>query len=140
MGSVVSEAGGVMFGRKKPLPPSPPKPCDHHWQDFPWIFHAYTNDKHREVHLVITEPYVCIHCKKRKDVVLLNEWWTCESEKATDALIDETREKYADHIQEIAIVEDMIADMQLVDQDYLKYYRMVTGVQAPKPTLKTESD
>lgn len=49
--------------------PSTPPPCKHKWKDFPWYIDSALFDN-TKLHIRIIEPYVCIYCKKRKDIIL----------------------------------------------------------------------
>ena len=114
------------FKKKKPLHSVvEPPPCKHKWQDFPWIMRFYYDYGQRKLHIKIIEPYVCIYCKKRKDKVLLEDWYTNTGEKEIDRLMDEYRAKYKDHAEPEAIVEDKINDFQLVDREWLEIANML---------------
>ena len=115
-----------MFRFKKEKPQPPPQ-CDHKWQDFPWIIHGLYDPVCHCVRVTITEPYVCIHCGERKDVTLYNKTKIATSQDKADDIYMKVYETYKDHIEDKAVVEDMIADMQLVDREYLKYYNIVHG-------------
>ena len=109
-----------MFSRNKPKLIDPP-PCKHKWQDFPWIFtYVYDTRPGGGLYITITEPYVCIYCKKRKNVVLLEETYHGIGKKEMLQIIRDKQEEYKDHIKPEAIVEDMINDFQLVDREWLK--------------------
>lgn len=117
----------LWFNKKKPQIPKHSPECEHKWQDFPWILHGdYDPVRHTE-HITLTEPYVCIHCGKRKDVKLYELLRSAMSRDEAEKLYDTIYSKFSDRIEHAAIVEDMIADMQLVDREYLKYYNIVHG-------------
>lgn len=69
--------------------------------------------------MTMYEPYVCIHCKERKNIIL-NEisrmnvtWEDClEEEEAVE-------ERYKDYLKPKCVVEDMIHDFQMIDRAYL---------------------
>ena len=94
--------------------------CNHKWRDFPWYIKATYYDSVRRFELQIIEPYVCIHCKERKDVVLHEVVRNNSSWKHVEELLAECEEKYGEHCQSRPVIEDMIHDMQLVDRQYLK--------------------
>ena len=103
--------------------------CAHKWQDFDWYLEwekisdgtGFCVAKYS-----IIEPYVCIHCKERMDKVLESRKLSqCTSQQA-DAFLRDVREHYP-QIKDRPVVEDEIADMQLVDRDYLRIARMVMG-------------
>ena len=94
--------------------------CEHKWKDFPWYVSAMYCEDTGNFELKIIEPYVCIHCKERKDVVLHSISRANYSWKDAVKLLEECDEKYGEYCEERPIVEDMIHDMQLVDSQYLK--------------------
>lgn len=107
-----------MFFRKKneTIKEVVPPECDHKWKDFKWYIRV---DRPLDSYtLKILEPYVCIHCKKRKDIVLFQE--QIRGREQVDKRVEELVSFYKDYLQDIAILEDEINDFQLVDRDYLK--------------------
>jgi len=56
--------------------------------------------------------------------------------KSADKAANAIKIEYADHIQDKAIVEDMVNDTILVDQQYLKFYEMVKNGRIDLPELK----
>lgn len=106
--------------------PSTSIQCRHKWKDFPWYYEGvYYSDTHK-LDAKIIEPYVCIHCKKRKDIVLKNHQRIDISYDEANEFIEQWIEKYKDHMEDRAIVEDMIHDMQLVDREYLAIAESLT--------------
>ena len=101
--------------KKKTLPPPP---CRHKWMDFPWYYEAKYIKDTKFFNAKIIEPYVCIHCKERKNIVLKEISTYISIKNATD-VIESWKQTYKDKMQDKAIVEDMINDMQLVDREYL---------------------
>lgn len=94
--------------------------CNHKWQDFPWYVQAIYYEDTRRFDLKLIEPYVCVHCKERKDVVLHHVERQGYSWDDAEQLLAECDEKYGEHCEARPIVEDMIHDMQLVDRQYLE--------------------
>lgn len=122
--------------REEEKPLLPPKECNHQWKDFPWYINADYDSFSRTVELKIYEPYVCIRCKKRKDV-LLDAYTRCglsydEANKAVNNRIED----YEDHIQPKAVVEDMVHDEQLVDRQALNILAVLRGETKPEHTLR----
>ena len=126
-----------IFGRKKnnplpkPQPESPPKKvCDHKWTDIQdedgdcWYIEYDIDGK--TLTYTIYQPYVCIHCKARKDVVM--EGSTVSFSKQSEAWdeLNEIKKRYP-QIRLRALVEDKINDFQLIDRDYLRYASLVIG-------------
>ena len=117
----------MSFFKNRELPVRPV--CVHKWQDFDWYLEwekisdgtGFCVAKYS-----IIEPYVCIHCKERMNKVLESRKLSqCTSQQA-DAFLREVREHYP-QIKDRPVVEDEIADMQLVDRDYLRIAKMVMG-------------
>lgn len=106
----------------KPVQAPSKKPCEHKYKDFDWYARAeYDIDTHEFV-ARIYEPYVCIHCGHRKDIVL-------DEISSPIYTIKEARERYAqfqepylDKLKDRAYVEDKIHDMILVDRSYIDIY------------------
>ena len=124
------------FTKKSKEPPKPVE-CRHHWKDFPWYYEAtYYSDSHR-LEAKLIEPYVCIHCKERKNVVLKEHARVNISYDDANDVIEEWREKYKDHMEDRAIIEDMIHDTQLVDREYLA---IVESLANPVSGLEAEME
>lgn len=115
--------------QKENTPPQipPPKECNHKWKDFDWYidFKIYQHT----LNYTIYEPYVCIHCKERKDVALERENVKgFNSNKEALEYVGSIINKYP-KIKDRAIIEDEIHDTQLIDREYLKYAAIVMGVK-----------
>ena len=113
--------------------PSEPKPCDHKWTeirvDGEECWYIDFDIEGKWVRYSIVEPYVCIHCKQRKDVVLEGpREILCKSNADTWGVIEELGKQYK-QIKDRAIVEDAINDLQLVDREYLRIAAIVMGVK-----------
>jgi len=99
-----------------------PKECKHKYKDFPW-FITYERDERsilQYYRVKIVEPYVCLICKKRVDMVL-----SCISNVDIDDVEDKIKDlkkRYKDKLEERAVVEDMVNDCQLVDKSFLESY------------------
>lgn len=98
--------------------------CKHKYRDFPWYIEAshyvgrYGSPVARyEINII--EPYVCVFCGDRQNKVLKHiERFGSYSE--CEETVNSIQKIYADHIQDKVLVEDAIADLQLVDRDYLR--------------------
>lgn len=77
----------------------------------------YTASK--SYNMIIYEPYVCIHCKQRKNIILNKVYRTNETWENCIKEEEAIEERYKDHIKPRCIVEDMIHDFQLIDRAYL---------------------
>ena len=108
------------WNRKKKQPAPVEYKCNHKWRDFPWYVSAMYYEDTRKFELKIVEPYVCVHCKERKDVVLHEVTRAGYSWDDALELLEDCDKKYGEYCEPRPIVEDMIHDMQLVDRQYLE--------------------
>ena len=122
------------FNRKSKVEEvKPQKPvCNHKYKDFPWFYEARYNTSTRELTFKVWEPFVCIHCKERINRLLYERNSHYKTYEEADDYVTQFREKYADRMEEEVIVEDIIADMQLVDRDYLLIAETLLKVPADK--------
>ena len=122
------------FNRKSKVEEvKPQKPvCNHKYKDFPWFYEARYNTSTRELVFKVWEPFVCIHCKERINRLLYERNSYYKTYEEADDYVTQFREKYADRMEEEVVVEDMIADMQLVDRDYLLIAETLLKVPADK--------
>ena len=107
-----------------------PKECKHKYKDFPWFIALERDERSilERYRLKVVEPYVCLLCKKRTDVVL-----SCVVNVDMDNMNDkikELKDRYKGKIEERAIVEDMVSDCQLVDKSFLESYEYSQKVTA----------
>ncbi len=123
------------MGAPEPDPIKPPaRACQHKWTDIKdddgndlWYMEVSVyNDGDYKYEVV--EPYVCIHCKERKDVVLEKRSWHVDSVNDAWNELKKIRKKYP-QIKDRAIVENAINDLQLVDRHYLRIAANVMGVK-----------
>ena len=94
--------------------------CKHKWKDFPWYYDARYNSTEKCLRFKVFGPYVCIHCKERIDRLLFEHNSYYESLEKADDFVTHFKDEYAEQMAEQVVVEDMIADMQLVDREYLR--------------------
>lgn len=112
---------------KKVTPPE----CHHHWKDFPWYIKSeYSQNGYFSFH--VYEPYVCIYCKKRQDKLLYEFDTFFPDVKKAHKFVNEFEEEHKDRLQDQVITEDEIADMQLVDREYLEIYEALKSGQIDK--------
>ena len=134
-----------MWPFKKKKDPPLINRCDHKYRGFPWYKDVTLNvfgindegDEYGSLSIKIYKPYVCIHCKHRKDVLLrevtrCNTTWQETIKESQD--MDKT---YAEHLRSPAEVEADIADFQLIDREYLK---MAHELFPDRGILKEESE
>jgi hypothetical protein len=94
--------------------------CRHTWKDFPWYYNATYYRDTKTLKASIIAPYVCIHCKERTDRLLFEHESYYKSYDEANGYVTHFKEKYAEHMADRVVIEDMIADMQLVDREYLQ--------------------
>lgn len=129
------------FSNRKQVEEQPiiePAPCKHKWKDFKWYIDVKLDGNYTKYNygVCIYEPYVCVHCKERKDVELSTQWFP-SIEKARGYLT-EICEKYEDYLGDKVIIEDEIHDMQLVDREYLDAYEKLVQMRN-NPPIKIET-
>lgn len=107
--------------------PRPPIECSHLWKDFPWYAEGEYNDDTGNLYLQITEPYVCVRCKKRKDVKLYDWHGYFKTKEEADKKFRRIQEQYTDYLKDRPIIEDMINDYQLVDREALAIFDYIRG-------------
>ena len=115
----------LFFNKKKK---EEPEECAHKWMDFDWYIttdHIANSDRYR---VRIMEPYVCVHCKARKDVVLAMSS-TPLTAREVEGWIEYHEKQYGDKIKPVALVEDAIHDALLVDRDYINSYKEIMGIK-----------
>lgn len=116
-----------LFKRKekvKEIPAVPEYHCSHRWKDFDWYIEGTWQSDSNFMSMRIIEPYVCIHCKERKNVTLQEA--TRIGIRSLSEALDEAgkwTELFGERIKEQAIVEDEIHDFQLVDRAALEIAR-----------------
>ena len=86
----------------------------HTWKDMPWYIRTTFNGEHMTAGYKIIEPYICITCGERKNVVLEEADWSNIDVETRDKWFEEARQKYKDYLKPRAIVEDMINNIILV--------------------------
>ena len=112
------------FFKKKPSP----KHCNHKWKDFKWDIEAtYYYSSDNSFNIKIIEPYVCIYCKERKNVILKEYNSACCTEREANNIYNNWEKRYSGNLEDRAIIEDKINDMILVDREYLELYNKVVN-------------
>ena len=116
-----------LFNRNK----SSQRDCNHKWKDFGWYIDStyYSGDSNR-LEIKVVEPYVCIFCKQRKDITLMDYHTRVRNKSEAKEICDKFEEKYKDKIVDRAFIEDEINDMILVDREYLVLYEQITRTKA----------
>lgn len=98
------------------------KVCEHKYKDFSWYLEGQYDVDSKTLTATIYEPYVCIHCGHRKNVVLDETRRHPVTLKEAEKLFADFKEIYKDKLKEKAYVEDEIHDMMLVDRSYIDIY------------------
>ena len=115
-----------LFNKRKENSKTAIKPvervCDHKYKDFDWYSEGRYDVDSKTFTATIYEPYVCIHCGDRKDVILDETCRYPVSVKEAEAIYEEFKNIYKDRLKEKAYVEDEIHDMTLVDRSYIDIY------------------
>lgn len=112
------------FFKKKPSS----KHYNHKWKDFNWYIDAIYYSSDNSFNIKIIEPYVCIYCKERKNIILKEINATHCSKAEADNTYNNWLKRYEKNIEDRAIIEDKINDMTLVDREYLELYDKVVNM------------
>ncbi|MBQ9613065.1 MAG: hypothetical protein IJV14_10865 [Lachnospiraceae bacterium] len=111
--------------------------CIHKWKDFPpYLVYSTTN-----MLVQIIEPYVCVYCKERKDVYLLNECWKGEgiySYSHFQQVVKQYQDTYKDILRPRVIVEDMVHDEMLVDREHLRILEDIRSGNGLRPVRRPD--
>ena len=136
-----------LFKNKKPPDPQLEfaPVCHHKWQEFPWYIEGLfvykdSNHDYGSETISIYKPYVCVHCKKRKDVLLQELKNAHIHVDEADKWLDETKKSYKNYIESRAIVESKINDFQLVDHEYLAIIESLRTYDISPEKLKEYSN
>ena len=126
-----------LFNRKKNVTPKLVEiPHEHVWKDFPWYMTVHYNGSNKTASYQVFEPYVCLTCGERKDVVLQEESWTNITGKEREEEYASVRHTLGDKLKPRAIVEDMINDTVLVkNPNYVAMLEKIHGL--PHPNVGT---
>lgn len=124
IGYVYARKSESIAERKPDVTLEPKKVCKHTWKDFPKYIDAMYNIDTRSLRVETVKPYVCIHCKERMDKVLdVKNRLGISYEDASDWAENVKKENGVQMTH--ALVEEQIADMQLVDQEALRIARQL---------------
>ena len=113
-------------------PTTPEFKCSHTWKDFPWYMESTYYIDARKLYYTITKPYVCIHCKERRDEELLDIHIDGISRDEADVILTDLLKDFSDKIAEKPLVEEMILDMQLVDRKALEIAQQIGIIEENK--------
>ena len=80
----------------------------------------------------IYEPYVCITCGQRQDKLLERQDCINIDREGREKMFADVQRQYAQYLQPIAVVEDMINDVLLVkDRAHLEMVEKILDVPHP---------
>jgi hypothetical protein len=110
--------------------------CNHKWKDFSWYIIIQKEEKflNKFYTVRVYEPYVCIHCKERRDEAIFERIFQYNYE--VENCVKNLQKKYP-QIKPIIEVNDEIADFQLVDREYLAIAGVLQNKNYSVPTLES---
>lgn len=104
-------------------------PHEHIWKDFPWYMETNYSGERRWAKYKIIEPYVCVTCGERKNIILEQEEWTNISSSERVKEYRRIKQIYKKYLKPRAVVEDMINNVLLVkDPSRLKMLEELRGI------------
>lgn len=120
-----------IFTRKKMAeydPVFPELKHEHVFKDMPWYMEVEYNGTKNTAQYEIIEPYICITCGERKNVVLEKCTWQNITPKERDEQYEKVKKRYRKYLKPRAVVEDMINNILLVkDPDHLEMVENMRG-------------
>lgn len=120
-----------LFNRKKKQEELviPEVPHEHIWKDMPWYMEIEYNGTQNTAKYEIIEPYICITCGERKNVVLEKQSWQNISSTDRDEEYEKIKKEYKKYLKPRAVVEDMINNILLVkDPERLAMLEEMRGI------------
>ena len=128
-----------IFSRKKSTsipqyePVFPEIKHEHTWKDLPWYMECEYRGQEKTANYRIIEPYICITCGERKDVILETEHWSNIDADTREEYYTKVRKKYRKYLRPRAVVEDMINNILLVkDPEHLEMVENMRGIPHKK--------
>ena len=108
-----------LFNRKKKIEDTkeiiiPELPHTHTWKDMPWYMNTTYSECDKSANYEIYEPYICITCGERKNVLLEERHWKGLTSEQREEFYQKVRARYKKYLKPRAIVEDMINNIILV--------------------------
>lgn len=102
---------------------------EHTWKDMPWYMEEEYSGTQNTAEYKIIEPYICITCGERKNVVLEKCAWQHITPKDRDEEYLKVKRRYKEYLKPRAVVEDMINNILLVkDPSYLQMVEKMRGI------------
>ena len=128
-----------IFSRKKDTPIPQYEPVfpeikhEHIWKDLPWYMEVEYSGTKNTAQYEIIEPYICITCGERKNVVLERSAWQNISSSDRDEEYKKIYKRYKKYLKPRAVVEDMINNILLVkDPEHLEMVENLRGIPHKK--------
>lgn len=107
-----------LFNRKKKVEEKeiviPEIPHEHTFKDMPWYMNTYYSEGEKSAKYEIYEPYICITCGERKNILLEERHWNGITPEQREKFYQRVRSRYKKYLKPRAIVEDMINNIILV--------------------------
>lgn len=101
----------------------------HTFKDMPWYMDVTYNGTLRTAGYTIIEPYICVVCGERKNVVLERANYSDISVNERRKIFSDVRHRYKEFLKPRAIVEDMINNILLVkDINHLNMVEEMRGL------------
>ena len=111
-------------------------PHEHVWKDFPWYMVTDYSGVNQTAEYSVIEPYVCLTCGERKNVILDHTAWSHIKSDDREEEFAAVRKELGDKLKPRAVVEDMINDTVLVkNPNYVAMLEKIHGL--PHPNVGT---
>ena len=122
--NIKSRIAAYSYIQTKPIEIKPP-PCQHKWRDCEYWYLEYEASNDGFTYKIF-EPYYCVHCGERSDIMLESGKELITQERPVEKLISEFLALYP-QLKPRAVVEDIVNDAIKVDREYLKIYDKLHG-------------
>lgn len=130
--------------RKEPKEPAEPVisevKCPHTYKDFPWYMESQYDRGTCVLHFKIIEPYVCLHCGDRQNIILEKGDRYVTTYKEACSVTDFIYDQHKDDLRQKAVVEDMIHDAIYVDREKLDILERLRNAKNYAPGIKNEEE
>lgn len=107
----------------------PEIPHEHTWKDMPWYMTEKYSEKQKTAEYEIVEPFICITCGSRQNVVLESQYYAGLEREDRKRIFNEVKKTYKQYLKPRAVVEDMINNILLVkDAHHLAMLEKMRGI------------
>lgn len=121
-----------LFKKKKKEPEEitiPEIPHTHVFKDMPWYMTEKYSEKQKTAEYEIIEPFICITCGFRQNVVLESQYYAGLEREDRKRIFNEVKKTYRQYLKPRAVVEDMINNILLVkDAHHLAMLEKMRGI------------